>query len=339
MIHQHEQPLPGHNHEEHSLDSHSHGGHSHSGHSHDHHVVVDASGRVGLIFRVSLILTALFVALEFGAGLWSNSLALISDAGHNLTDGLALAFSWFALVMARRSPNYSKTYGYHRAGILAATLNAVTLILIALYVFYEGIQRLLHPEPVEGQFVIVVASVGLALNSAIAFALSRASKEDLNVRSAFLHLVGDALASAGAILAGVLTLLTGQLYFDPLISILIGLFILWSSWGVMKEATNILLEGIPAGLDMVSLMRDLMAIPEVKSVHDLHVWTISGNFRALSCHVLTDITGLHEANALVHQIKEMLIDDYNIRHATIEIECHNCVLPDEIYCSIVKTKK
>ncbi len=324
---------------EHIHDGHNHDGHSH-GHAHEHHrVPTGRDGRVGLVFRLSLIFTALFVLVEFGAGLWSNSLALISDAGHNLTDVLALAFSWFALVVARRSPNYNKTYGYHRAGILAASLNAATLILIAFYIFYEGVQRLLHPEPVAGLIVIIVASIALVLNLGIALALQSSAKDDLNVRSAFIHILGDALSSVGVIVAGLATLLTGWAIFDPVISMLIGLFIVWSSWGIVKEATNILLEGSPLGLDMVRLIRDLMLIEGVKSVHDLHVWTIGGNFRALSCHILTDNTSLQEANATIQAIKTMLVERYDIRHATLELECEKCDLPDEVYCSVVQTEK
>lgn len=320
-------------------DGHSHEqGHGEAGHNHAHgHVPTGDDGRVSRLFKVSLILTALFVVLQFAAGLWVNSLALISDAGHNLTDAMALAFSWFALVLARRSPDNRKTYGYHRAGILAATLNAATLVLIAFYVFYEGVQRILHPEPVEGGVVAIVATIAFLLNGGIALAFVRAAKHDLNVRSAFIHILGDALSSVGVIIAGLATLFTGLVIFDPLISILIGLFILWSSWSIIKEATNVLLEGIPDGLDMVSLMRDLMAVGNVNSVHDLHVWTLGGSNRMLSCHILTNETSLHEANEMVHEIKTMLIEKYQIHHATIELECENCEMP-ELYCTVINTR-
>ena len=321
----------------HPHEDHSHHNHAHGAGGHAHAVQVDADGKVGLSFKLGIALTALFVIVEFGAGLISNSLALISDAGHNLTDVMALAFSWWALLVARRSPNNSKTYGYHRAGILVASFNAATLILIAFYIFIEGVQRLLHPQPVEGWTVISVAAIALVLNSGIALALWRNSKEDLNVRSAFIHILGDALSSVGVIVAGIATLLTGSALFDPLISMLIGIFILWSSWHIIKEAANILLEGIPAGLDMVALMHDLMAIEGVKSVHDLHVWTLGGNFRALSCHILTDTTSLQEANSTAHHIKEMLVDKYDIRHATLELECENCNLPEEVYCTVMRS--
>jgi len=331
-------PAPDHNHagDGHSHahdDGHSHD-HAHGGAGHSHAVPTGSDGKVSNLFKISLILTALFVIFQFIAGLLVNSLALISDAGHNLTDAMALAFSWFALVLARRSPDNRKTYGYHRAGILAATLNAATLVLIAFYVFYEGVQRILHPEPVEGGVVAIVATVAFLLNGGIALAFVQAAKHDLNVRSAFIHILGDALSSIGVIIAGLATLFTGLVIFDPLISILIGVFILWSSWSIIKEATNVLLEGIPDGLDMVSLMRDLMAIPNVNSVHDLHVWTLGGTNRMLSCHILTNETTLHEANETVQEIKTMLIEKYQIHHATIELECENCAMP-ELYCTVI----
>jgi cobalt-zinc-cadmium efflux system protein len=328
----------GHSHD-HAHDDHSHDhGQGESGHNHAHgHVPTGSDGKVSRLFKISLILTAAFVVFQFAAGLWVNSLALISDAGHNLTDAMALAFSWFALVLARRSPDNRKTFGYHRAGILAATLNAATLVLIAFYVFYEGAQRIIHPEPVEGGVVAIVAAVAFLLNGGIALAFVQASKHDLNVRSAFIHILGDALSSVGVIIAGLATLFTGLVIFDPLVSILIGVFILWSSWSIIKEATNVLLEGIPTGLDMVSLMRDLMAIPNVNSVHDLHVWTLGGSNRMLSCHILTNETTLHEANTTVQQIKTMLIDKYQIHHATIELECENCSMPGELYCTVINT--
>lgn len=303
-------------------------------HNHDHsHAHLKPGQKVGTIFRLSLIFTAAFVLIEFGAGLWANSLALISDAGHNLTDAMALAFSWFAITLATRSPNFNKTYGYHRAGILAASINAATLVIIAVYVFYEAIQRLFEPQAVNGEIVVIVGTLALGLNSAIGFALWKSSKDDLNVRSAFLHVVGDALASFGAILAGLATIVVGWSGFDPLISILIAVFILWSSWGIIKESTNVLLEGIPSGLNMEALQKDLLAIPSVKSIHDLHVWTIGSNFPALSCHILTSSTSLVEGRAVIHTVKELLSEHYHIEHATLELECDACDAQDEVYCT------
>ncbi|MDB5079824.1 MAG: hypothetical protein JWP00_1748 [Chloroflexi bacterium] len=330
--------LSGHDHD-HDAAEHSHVTLEHAPgaavHGHNHAAPARLNDRSALILRVSLVLTGLFVIAEFAAGLWANSLALISDAGHNLTDALALAFSWWALVLARRSPDTRKTYGYHRAGILAASFNAATLVLIAFYIFYEGVQRLIHPEPVNGAIIALVATVALLLKTGIALALFKGSKTDRNMRGAFVHILGDAFSSIGVIFAGLLILFTGWAAFDPAISILIGVFILWSSWRIIREATNVLLEGIPAGLDMVSLMRDFMVIDGVKSVHDLHVWTLGGNNLVLSCHILTNNISIQEANTTVQQIKNMLVHKYQVHHTTIELECENCTLPEDLYCTIV----
>jgi cobalt-zinc-cadmium efflux system protein len=276
-------------------------------------------------FKIGFILTVGFVVIEFVAGLVANSLALISDAGHNLTDALALAFSWWAIRISRRAPNFNKTYGYHRAGILAASINASTLVLISLFIFYEGVQRIIHPPRVEGWTVLGIASVALLVNLSVAWLLHGWSKDDLNTRSAFLHIVGDAAASLGVIIAGIIEITTGWVYADPLISIMIGLFILVSSWTIIKEATNILLEGSPADVDMVVLMKDIMSQPRVTDVHDLHVWTIGRDFKALSCHITIDNEcSLHEAHETIHTINHMLEDKYQIKHATLQAECHSC---------------
>lgn len=307
--------------------------HSHEGQAHQHIEVGD--GKVSFRLKLGLILTVLFVIGEFVAGLWSNSLALVSDAGHNLTDALALGFSLWALTIARRAPNYNKTYGYHRAGILAAIINATTLVVIACYIFYEGVQRLLKPEPVQGWLMAGVAVIALLLNGVIALGLHSHAHSDLNVRSAFVHMLGDALSSVGVIVAGVGIALTGWLALDPLISVLIGLFILWSSWGVIKEATNILLEASPQGLDMAGLLDDLRQQPNVREVHDLHVWNISNDFRALSCHVLTTNCTMEEATLTVQKLNQLLESRYEIHHATLQLEYQGCQNQD-VYCDMGK---
>lgn len=316
--------------------------HGQSEHSHEHrpgelhshaHMLPGKDGKLGLAFKVGFMLTAGFVVVEFTAGILTNSLALISDAGHNLTDALALAFSWWALRLAKRAPTSDKTYGYHRAGILAATLNAATLIVISCYIFYEGVERLLNPPEVNGWSVVAVATVALLVNLTVAFMLMGWSKNDLNTKSAYLHIVGDAAASVGVIIGGLLQAFTGWRYTDPLISMLIGGLILWSSWGVLKEATNILLEGSPVGLDMVRLMRDLMSQSNVKNVHDLHVWTIGSGFRALSCHLELSggVVTLQDANQAVREVNQMLRQFYDIRHSTIQVDYSHCGMTD-VYC-------
>ena len=333
---------------DHASADHDHADHDHADHQHDQGVKADSShghshshnlspDAITGAFKIGLVITVVFVVVEFAAGIWANSLALISDAGHNLTDALALAFSWWAIRLAGRAPDFNKTYGYHRAGILAATLNAVSLVLIAIYIFYEGLQRLVNPPPVEGWTVAGIASIALLINLIIAGMLYAGSKHDLNSRSAFIHIAGDAAASVGVIVAGLVEVTTGWRLADPLISMGIGLLILWSSWGIIKEATNILLEGIPDGLDMVSLMRDLMRDPAVKDVHDLHVWTIGSGFLVLSSHLqLAENCTLQEANQVSQTLSTMLKTRYNIGHATLQLECQSCEMT-EVYCAPTST--
>jgi len=299
-------------------------GHGHAagrgGHSHSH-----APVSLGATFIVGLVLTTGFVVLEFIAGLWANSLALISDAGHNLTDAMALGLSGWALYMSRRSPNNNKTFGYHRTGILTATFNAASLVIIGGYIIYESIDRIINPPEVSGWAVIIVAAVALAVNLLVAWLLLAWSKEDLNTRSAFLHIAADAAASLGVVVAGIVIVFTGWEIVDPIISILIALLILWSSWGILKEAVNVLLEGIPEGLDMVSLMRDLMQQPSVTDVHDLHVWTIGSGLSAMSCHlVLTEDYTIQEANFIAKDVNRLLNNKYRIKHATVQFEYQDC---------------
>lgn len=305
--------------------------HGHS-HSHSHTALLIKEGkRLGRRFKIGLAITLAFVLVEFVAGLFANSLALISDAGHNLSDGLALAFSWVAIILARRAPTSSKTYGFHRAGILAASLNSLTLVLISIFIFYEGVQRLFSPPEVQSWTVVGVAAIALLVNLTIARLLHEWSHGDLNVKSAFLHIITDAAASAGVIVAGVAQALTGWALFDPLISMLIGVLILWSSWGIIKESTNVLLEGIPAGLNMEALLHDLKKLEGVSEVHDLHAWTIGAGVPVLSCHLqMHSASTLQQVTATVHSANRLLERKYQIRHSTIQVECETCEIPCRI---------
>lgn len=301
------------------------------GHGHVHGAPTNMGGKL----VAALVLTALFVVGEFVAGLVSHSLALISDAGHNLTDALAIGFSLWAINLANKKPTPEKTFGYYRAGILAAALNAGTLVLIALFIFYEGIGRLLHPVPVEGGVIIVVAAIAVALNGAIAFVLS-AGSADLNVRSTFVHMAGDALSAVGVIIAGVGILLTGWQFLDPLVSFLIALFILWSSWGIVKEAVNILMEGTPAGLNMGQLIADMNSVAGVNTVHDVHVWTIGHDRQTLSAHINTGNCTVMAASQCFARLNQMLETKYDIVHSTLQAECVECN-PNEQYCKLGET--
>ncbi|NWJ97803.1 MAG: cation transporter [Chloroflexi bacterium] len=314
--------------------AHNHAEHEHAGHNHNHvnaALLINESGKLATTFKLGLGITLAFVIIEFAAGFMANSLALISDAGHNLSDALALTFSWMAVILARRAPTSQKTYGFHRAGILAASLNSITLVLIAAFILFEGVQRLFNAPEVQSWTVVGIATVALVVNLTIARLLHSWSEGDLNVRSAFLHMITDAAASAGVIVAGVAQALTGWAIFDPLISILIGLLVLWSSWGIIKEATNVLLEGIPAGLDMEKLMLDLSELEGVSEVHDLHAWTIGAGIPVLSCHLqMLPTSTLQQATQTVQTANLLLEDKYQIRHATIQIECESCTTPCKI---------
>ena len=235
----------------------------------------------------------------------------------------ALILSAWAFAMAGRPPDPDRSFGYHRVGVLAALANALTLILLAGYIFYEGYQRLIHPEAVAGLPMIVVAAVALVLNTAIARAL-HSGAHDVNVRAAFVHMVGDALSSVGVILAGVGIWLTGSTHWDSAVSLLIGAFILWSSWGIIRETVEILLESTPAGIDLRALVRDVEAEPGVVNIHDLHVWSLSSDVRALSAHVA--VADQAEANPaevrdILLRVRHLLRDRYGIDHTTLETHC------------------
>lgn len=291
-----------------------------------------SSKRVSTRFKVAIVLTVLFVMGEAAAGLYANSLALLSDAAHNFTDVLALGLSLYALYLSARPSNATRTFGYHRAGILAALVNATTLIGIALLIFYEAYERLVAPPPIQEQIMMVVAGVGFVINTGIAFFL-RHFAQDLNVRSAFIHMVGDALSTLGVVIAGFAIHLTGWEILDPLASVLIGVLIAVSSWGILREGINILLEGTPTGIDMEAMVRDLMGIDGVQGVHDLHAWSISSSMHALSAHVLTDDVSLSRGADIQREINQVLIERYHIGHTALQLECEGCS-PDTLYCEL-----
>jgi cobalt-zinc-cadmium efflux system protein len=283
--------------------------------------------------EIALIVTAVFVLGEIAAGIYSNSLALLSDAAHNFTDALAMALSLYALRLSQRPANNAKTYGYHRAGILAALVNAGTLIGIGALIFYEAIRRIVAPPAVRENIMIVIALVAFAMNVSIAVMLRQSGKRDLNVRTAFVHMAGDALATVGVLAAGIAIAFTGMVVLDPLSSILIGAIIVWSSWSILRETVDILLEGTPRGIDMDAMLNDLMKIEGVRGVHDLHAWSITSNLRALSAHVLTGDVSISEGAIIQSEINQMLLRNYDIAHTALQLECEDCN-PDALYCEL-----
>ena len=297
---------------------------------HNHH---SAGGMSEARLKLSLVLTLAFVLLEAVAGVRAHSLALISDAGHNFTDGFALLLSWYALWIARKPATPGKTYGYHRVGILTALFNAVTLLAIAAFICVEAVHLFAHPEPVQSGPMIAVAIVAVIMNTVIAIGLHSGSHDSLNMRSAFIHMLGDALSSAAVVVAGLVIRFTGWQYVDPIVSVLIALFIFYTSIGIVRDAVNILLEGAPRGMDMKRLVAAIQSVPGVEDVHDLHVWTIGDGMNALSCHLRVAEADIPRASTVVSDVKAMLAANYSMRHTTIETECAGCHT-SEVFCQM-----
>lgn len=273
--------------------------------------------------KLGLVLNSGFTIFEFIVGFFSGSLALVSDAGHNLTDSLSLLISLFATKISKRKANVEHTYGYGRATILAALINGMLLFLLAIYIFYEAYHRFQNPQPVEGGIVMLVAFVGIIINASIAL-LFRSNKSDLNIRSAYTNMLFDALASVGALVAGLLIILTGLSIFDSLISIVIGVFLIRSSWSVVRDAMHVLLEGVPEGMDIRKVKDTILNNKSIKNVDDIHVWAISSHNAAMSCHVVIENCSLEESSNLIRQVKQTLHQKFNIQHATIETELTEC---------------
>jgi len=303
--------------------------HNPSGHNHFEDFTRQATHRLAL----SLGITAAFVVGEVVAGSLANSLALLSDAAHNVTDVAALALSWFALRLAARPANPGRTFGYHRFGILVALINSTSLVVIALGIFYEAVRRLINPPEVQPAVLIWVGAVAFLVNLVTAWLVKRGSEHDLNLRSVFLHLIGDVLSTVGAVLAGIAILFTGLNWLDPLVSVLIGLLILWNAWGILHESVNILLESTPADIDMSQMVSDLMGVEGVRGVHDLHVWSINRDLRMLSAHILTDNIWISDGGAIQRQVSTILLNKYGIAHATLQLECVGCE-PALLYCDM-----
>lgn len=298
------------------MHSHAHGG------SHCHGM------GTGRILKWSFIATMLFVAIEAVAGFEAKSLALLSDAGHNLTDALALLFTWFAFYLQSKPANEVKTYGYHRMGVLAAFLNALTLVGLSVWIFYESFQRFRLPEPVQETVMIVVASLGLVLNTGIMWSLRIAKKSDINVRSAFIHMLGDALGSV-AIIAGAIAIhYTGWYQIDPALSIAIGVMIVWSAWDVVNESLNILLEGLPRGLELQAVICAMREVPGVLDIHDLHIWSLGSSTHALSCHALIEDVPPSVSEQIRQRLNTMLCERFAIHHTTVQFEHIGCALSE-----------
>ena len=302
---------------------------SHEGHSH--------AVQNGRKLRLSLAVTLLFCIGEAVAGWLSHSLALLSDAGHNLSDAIALGLAAYAAWMIRKPATAKHTYGYHRSAILTALFNAATLVVIALFIGVEAVRRFAEPQPISGTLMIWVAAIAVVMNTVIAAALSGDAKASLNNRAAFIHMAGDAISSLGVVITGIVIHYTGWLYADPLVSALIAGFILYSAVGIVREATNILMENAPKDVDMANLVTAIKEIAPVQHVHDLHVWTVGDGLNMLSCHVILPSTvTLADCNTIICKINERL-RDFSIGHATIQAETDSLCRPNAIetpYCAM-----
>ena len=302
--------------------------HSHS-HSHYGEIAQQTSSRL----LIALFLTLVFVLVEAGAGYFANSLALLTDAAHNLTDVIALALSWYAIRLTVQPADSQNTYGYHRAGILVALLNSTTLVLIALGVFYEAYQRFLSPPEVKAGVLVGVGLIAVVVNIFTAWLVQRGSEHDLNLRSAFVHLMGDVASTIGAVIAGVIIYFTHADWLDPLVSVLIGFFILYNAWGIVRETVEILLELTPRDVDMDAMVNDINELEGVLGVHDLHVWSLTQSLRTMSAHILTEDVPISVGAVIQSRVNELVSNRYHIAHATLQLESVDCE-PDALFCDM-----
>jgi len=297
-----------------TTEAHRHRAHSHAHHHHDEGPTARNRRRLSIV----LVLTALYMVAEAVGGWWTGSLALLADAGHMLTDVAALALALTALWFGSRPATPSKTFGYYRLEILAAFINGVALVLISLLIFYEAYERWANPPPVKSGVMMIVATGGLIINLACAWILHGDHEVDLNVRGAWLHIIGDALGSLGAIIAGVLMMFYGWYGADPVFSVVISLLIVWSSWNLIRESVNVLLEGTPAHINLAAVEEAILETDGVEDVHDLHIWTITSGREALSAHVIHAQKTVQPL--LLKELRAKLHDRFGVDHLTIQME-------------------
>jgi cobalt-zinc-cadmium efflux system protein len=309
-----------------------HRGHSHDDHGHDHHGHVHAPADFGRAFAIGISLNVAFVAVEFIYGVLGNSMALMADAGHNLSDVLGLVIAWVASILAKRPPSSRFTYGLGGSSILAALFNAVFLLLAIGAIGWEAILRLFQPEPVAGVTIIVVAAAGIAINGLTALLFASGRKNDLNIRGAFLHMATDAAVSAGVVVAGLIILYTGWVWLDPLTSLAIVVVIVWGTWGLLRDSLAMSVSGVPSGIDPQAVLRYLQSCPGVSAVHDLHIWPMSTTDNALTAHLV--IPGGHPGDGFLMSVAVELKQKFGIGHTTVQIEltpetpCH--LAPDHV---------
>lgn len=287
-------------------------GHAHTGHGHVH-----TPASFGTAFAIGILLNTAFVVIEAGYGFAGNAMALMADAGHNLSDVLGLLVAWIASVLAKRRANARFTYGLRRASILAALFNAVVLLLATCAILWEAVARLVHPEPVAGATVMVVAGVGILVNGVTAWLFASGAKGDLNIRGAFLHMAADAAVSAGVVLAGLAILTTGFAWIDPAVSLVIAGLIVWATWGLLRDSVAMSLDAVPPGIESEAVRAYLRDRPGVSDLHDLHIWSMSTTEAALTAHL---VMVAHPGSGFLPELVEALRVRFGIAHATLQIE-------------------
>ena len=296
-------------------------------HGHHHHGMAD----YGRAFAIGIALNLVYVVAEAGYGLAAGSLALLADAGHNLGDVLGLGLSWGAMMLGRRGPSGRFTYGLRSSSILAALANALILLIVTGGIAWEAIRRLAYPMMVTGDTVAVVAAVGIAVNGITALLFASGRSDDLNLRSAFLHMAADALVTAGVVVAGILIALTGLLWLDPAVSLIVSAVIVYGTWGLMKQALGLALNAVPQDVDATAVRAHLLALPGVTAIHDLHIWGMSTTETALTCHLV--VPQGHPGDAALSQIAHDLEHRFRIHHTTLQVELGDsaeaCVLTPE----------
>lgn len=304
--------------------AHSHGNHNEHGEGHHGPRQASAGGKKDLLIALSI--TVLMMIAEVIGGLLSNSLALLSDAGHMLIDNISLVLSFFAMKFSTMPATDKKTFGFYRLEILAALINGVTLVLISLYIIYEAYFRIMHPQPVQGTLMLGIAVIGLVANIIGAAVLMKHRHTNLNIHGAFLHILGDAAVSVGVIIGGIVIVYTGWYLIDPILSILISCVIIYGAWELLKESVNILLESAPSHLNIEAVAAEIATIKGVREAYHIHLWTLTSGVYALSAHILIDDQLVSGSKNLIEEIRNLLLQKFNIAHSTLQLECERCEL-------------
>jgi len=304
---------------------------------HHHHEEEHLNSVTTRPLKITLVLVLVIMVAEVIGGLLSNSLALLSDAGHMLTDALALGLSLFAMNLARRPATATRTYGYHRAEIMAALVNGTVLVLVSVFIFYEAYQRFNTLPAVKSPLMLAVAVIGLVANLISMFLLKRGSQKSINIKAAFWHIIGDTLSSVGVIIAGVIIFFTGWYIADPILAVVIGIVILWGAVRIVRESVDILLESVPPHVEIEKVSAAVKAVPGVADLHDIHIWTITSGIYALSAHLSIADQTVSQSCDIVTKVNQVLAENFNITHTTLQLECESC--PTGLICNLPRANQ